>query len=133
MWCGGLLAVSGAIIGPDVGHFYAQQWSRGRERAGIRFTIGLALGLSTVYLIGSAGAAGVGAPTTESGISYELTMAALIVSTCAYVGYTAWDIATVPGSVREHNTSIIKTGQLHFFPRLDIHNKRYGLSLVYHF
>jgi hypothetical protein len=133
MWCGGLLAVSGAIIGPDVGHFYAQQWSRGRERAGIRFTIGLAMAISAGAFALGAVEAGVGPPTTDGGISYELTLAAIIVSTCAYVGYTAWDIATVPGSVQEYNNSILERGQLHFYPYLDIRNKKYGLSLAFNF
>lgn len=131
LWTGGLLAVSGAVVGPDIGHFYAHKWSRGRERAGIRFTIGLALGLSTGYLIASAGTAGVGAETNQ--IEYNLIMGTIILSGCAYSVYTIWDIATVPRSVREYNESIIETNKLHIIPRFDITSERYGLSLVYTF
>ncbi|MDH4212123.1 MAG: hypothetical protein OEV79_11820 [candidate division WOR-3 bacterium] len=133
MWCGGLLAASGAILGPDAGHFYAQQWSKGGERAGIRFTIGLAMMLSASYLVVGGIAGSLGASTSEDGTAHDLSYSILILSTAAYVGYTVWDIATVPGSVREYNSSITKSDQLNFCPYLDVPNGKYGLSLVYNF
>jgi uncharacterized membrane protein len=130
MWTGGLLAVSGAIVGPDIGHFYAQKWARGRERAGIRFTIGLALGLSTAYLMA-------GAMTWDQGETNQtadkIMYGAWILSGCGYIVYTIWDIATVPCSVHEYNKSIVELNKLHISPRIDIVSKKCGLSLVYTF
>jgi hypothetical protein len=130
-WCGGLLAVSGAVIGPDVGHFYAQQWALGRERAGIRFTVGLAFGLSMGYVIASAGAAGLGGETSQT--EYKIAMGTMIVSGCAYLVYTIYDIATVPASVHKYNKSLSKSNKMHIIPRFDVIGQKYGLSVVCNF
>ena len=132
MWCGGLLVASGAILGPDAGHFYAEQWSKGGERAGIRFTIGLVMTASFGAIVIGGIAGGLDPSTSENGIS-NLTWPVFLLSSAAYVGYTLWDIATVPGSVREYNDSITESGHLHFRPYLDVPHEKYGLSLVYNF
>lgn len=111
-----ILAISGIIVGPSTGHFYAGQWRRGLTTSAIRV---------------GAGAAGLllGLVLQENFEDYGTQFAVMIPVGCIVVGTAIYDIFTVPNSVlkynREHNLLLL--------PELNFKDKRYGINIVYRF
>jgi hypothetical protein len=117
---GGYLAIVGFAVGPSTGHYYADQWNRG-----LLFT-GLRCGIGVLAILGGTAASGGGStPGPEVVFAYAGTIGVLVV--------TIIDVASVPKSVREYNESLKTAGAIHFIPRIDLKNERYGISVVYHF
>ena len=116
------LAAVGVIVGPSVGHFYANQWGRGLKSAGLRagiITVPVAL-LMWADVSQDLGKLGIGLLT-------------LIPTVGILAGLTINDIVTAPSSVRKYNESIGKTGNVYLMPRINMEEESYGLSIVYNF
>lgn len=114
----GILAISGIIVGPSAGHFYAGQWGRGLATSAIRVGAGAVI-LQLALDIGEK------MPFED----YSPDIAIMIPFGCIAVGTVIYDIFTVPNSVskynREHNWMLQ--------PELDFKDKRYGINIVYRF
>jgi hypothetical protein len=120
-----LLSVSGIIIGPSVGHFYAGNTSRGLKSTCFRAVSGGA------FLLSSGGILSVVNDASFGNVELYITIA--IVSGLATVGSVVLDIWTCPSSVEKHNKLIREQSGLYFSPEIDIKDESYGFSLSYRF
>jgi len=116
------LSATGIIVGPSVGHFYANQWSRGLKSAGLRAGI---IAVPVALLIW-------GDVSQDLG-KLLLVFLTSIPATGILAYLTINDIATAPSSVRKYNESIDKMGNVYFVPKIDIKEESYELSVVYCF
>ncbi len=113
--------VSGVIVGPSVGHFYAGNYMRGFVSVGLR-----------------AGIAGLGflgvVETYSSDIGGAIICAVIGGVTCiALLASGIYDIWTCPDAVRKYNKSVRGYGGLYLAPEINIENESYGLTLGYSF
>ncbi len=115
-----VLSLSGFIIGPSAGHFYAENSARGYKSIGLR----------TVFTLVGAGAA---ISAISSAPDMEAGATIFIASGICILGSVAYDIFTCSNSVEKYNQSIRDQGGLYFSPEIDIQNESYGLSLSYRF
>jgi hypothetical protein len=120
-----VLSLSGFIIGPSAGHFYAGNSARGYTSMGLR----------TVFTLVGAGAAltGFGSLIHEDYSSAKAGVTLAIASGICILGSAAYDILTCPQSVEKYNQSIRDQGGLYLTPEIDLTNESYGLSLSYRF
>ena len=120
-----LLSVSGFVIGPSAGHFYAENSARGKQSIGLR----------TVFaLVGAAGAfTGIANMMHEDFDAAKTGATIAIASGICILGSAAYDISTCPQSVEKYNQSIRDQGSLYFSPEINLKEERYGLSLTYRF
>ena len=120
-----LLSVSGIIVGPSVGHFYAGNTKRGLMSAGFRTVSGGAFILSSGALLGSVSG-------TRFGNEGTYTVIAIVsgLSTLSSIVFDIWDC---PISVEKYNKSIRDYGGFYLAPEVDIKDESYGLSLTYRF
>ncbi len=120
-----ILTVSGVIIGPSAGHFYAGNTARGFKSAGFRAISGGAFLLSSCGVLSVVNDASFG--------NVELYFAFAIVSGIATVGSVLFDIWTCPSSVGKYNRSVRDYGGFYLAPEVDIKDESYGLSIGYRF
>lgn len=115
----------GTILGPSVGHFYAEQSGHALWGIGIR-ALGIGAGIATMR-------AGYGKKT----IFDEPENSGLVLTGLGLLGvtgvYMLYDIFEASSSVRKYNESIKKTDNVYFVPKIDLKEENYGLSLVYYF
>jgi hypothetical protein len=124
-WGSLIISVSGIVIGPSVGHFYAGNTKRGLMSAGLRT-------VSTgAFLWSSGGLLGV-AHDVNFG-NEELYLWVALASGITTFGSIVFDIWTCPNSVEKYNKSIRDQGGLYLTPEIDLTNESYGLSLSYRF
>lgn len=119
------LCVTGVIVGPSVGHFYAGNYMRGFASMGLRAGIAGAgiLGIAKFY-------------TTEYDKEMEAAIICTAIAGVACIGILAsgiYDIWTCPNSVEEYNKSIQKYGGFYLAPRINLIDESYGLTLGYSF
>ncbi len=114
------LSLSGLVIGPSVGHFYAEQWSRGFTTAGIR----LGLGVVTVYTVATA----LG-PGEDMWDAFGNIVLATGAAGIAIISHAMWDIAQTEKSVRKYNERI----KFEVQPEIDLQEGKYGIGVVYRF
>jgi len=122
------LLISGIVIGPSVGHWYAGQYSRGWLTAGLRLGIGLSGAVTFGMLVLT--------PLMQNDIErVHLTPGWIVFYTtsCILTCSMIYDIASVPKSVRKYNESIGYSSNLQFVPDIDAKNKSCRLSVVYQF
>lgn len=120
-----ILTVSGIIIGPSAGHFYAGNTKRGFMSAGFRAVSSGAFIISGGALLGSVSGSRFGNEGTYAVIA--------IVSGVATVGSVIFDIWTCPNSVGKYNRSVQDYRGFYLSPEIDIKDESYGLSLSYRF
>ena len=120
-----VLSLSGFIVGPSAGHFYAENKGRGQQSMGLR----------TVFaLVGVAGAfTGIANLTHEDFDAAKAGATIAIASGICILGSAAYDVSTCPQSVEKYNQSIRDQGYLYFSPEINLKEERYGLSLSYRF
>lgn len=119
------LCVTGVLVGPSMGHFYAGNYMRGAASIGLRAGIAglgflLVVGVMSSYgiddiggaIIGTAIIGGAGIGILASGI---------------------YDILTCPDAVRKYNQSIRDQSGLYLAPRINLTENSYGLTLGYSF
>lgn len=114
----GMIA-GGLIVGPSMGHLYANQWGRGCVGIGSRVLVG---GITAYWLC-----------AISSIDSEDLSGAAFIgLAGCATtLGLILWDISEVPHSVRKHNMAVEKSNSIDLQPMIG--KDRCGLMVVYRF
>jgi len=120
-----LLSVSGIIVGPSVGHFYAGNTSRGLKSIGFRAVSGGAFILSSCGILSVVNDVSFG--------NVELYIGTAIVSGIATVGSVIFDIWTCPNSVEKYNRSVRDCRGFYLSPEIDIKDESYGLSISYRF
>jgi len=120
-----ILTVSGIVIGPSAGHFYAGNTRRGFMSAGSRAISGGAFILSSGALLGSVNGSRFGNEGTYAVIA--------IVSGLSTFGSIVFDIWTCPNSVEKYNRSVRDYRGFYLSPEIDIKDESYGLSLSYRF
>lgn len=120
-----VLSLSGFIIGPSAGHFYAENSARGN----------ISMGLRTVFaLVGGAGVlTGFANLCSEDFGAAKGGATIAVASGICILGSAAYDILTCPQSVEKYNQSIRNQGGLYLTPEIDLTNESYGLSLSYRF
>ena len=102
-----LPAFTGIVMGPSMGHFYAEQWGHGFRTVGVR------LGICALGCMGMGLAAGTGG---------EIALGAL-------VAHALWDIAQAEKSAYKYNENIT----IRIQPEINLKEKRYGIGFVYRF
>jgi len=120
-----ILTVSGIVIGPSAGHFYAGNTRRGFISAGFRTISGGAFLLSSCGILSVVNDVSFG--------NVELYIGIAIVSGIATVGSIVFDIWTCPNSVEKYNRSVRDYRGFYLSPEIDIKDESYGLSLSYRF
>lgn len=125
LWGSFIISVSGIIIGPSAGHFYAGNKSRGLKSIGFRAVS------SSAFLLSSCGVLSVVNDVSFGNV--ELYIAIAIVSGVATVGSVVFDIWTCPNSVEKYNRSVRDYRGFYLSPEIDLTNESYGLSLSYRF
>ncbi len=117
------LIISGLLIGPSAGHFYAQQWGQGFK------TIGVRVGLGFGVLLTSATIASKFIDPTEDIISNVAAASCLAIAGVAVAAHGIYDITTTPKSVRKYNEKL----NPELKPEINLRDQRYSLGLVYRF
>lgn len=120
-----VLSVSGLIIGPSAGHFYAENSARGQKSMGLRTVFAL-VGVGGV-LTGLANLCSEDYSAAKGGATIA------VASGICILGSAAYDILTCPQSVEKYNQSIRNQGGLYLTPEMYLTNESYGLSLSYRF
>jgi len=120
-----ILAISGVILGPSAGHFYAGNTKRGFMSVGFR-TVS-----TSAFLLSSGGVLSIINDASFGNV--ELYIAIAIVSGVATVGSVMFDIWTCPNSVKKYNRSVLDYRGFYLSPEVDIEDESYGLSLTYRF
>lgn len=118
-------SVSGIVIGPSVGHFYAGNTKRGFMSAGFRT-------VSTGVFLWS----GYGFLRVVSDLDFENTglyFWTAVVSGIVTTGSIVFDLWTCPNSVEKYNRSVSGYRGFYLSPEIDIKDESYGLSLSYRF
>jgi len=111
------------VLGPSLGHFYAEQPGRGIRGIMIRTSI-------------VAGATGFGYLATRDSDPDSrgfTVMGAILLGGLLSCAHGVYDICTTPSSVRKYNESLRYEAGLKLVPETDPLNEAYGLSLVYGF
>ncbi|KPK73226.1 hypothetical protein AMJ87_02420 [candidate division WOR_3 bacterium SM23_60] len=118
------LIAPGIIVGPSVGHSYANQWGRGLTTAGLRLGI-LGAGIIGLNL----------AVSEDDDISGRFGDALYVAAATilALSVHALYDIAVAQESARKYNESLKASGKALIIPRVDPKNKSCGVSLVYYF
>jgi hypothetical protein len=124
-WGSFAISVSGIIVGPSAGHFYAGNRSRGLKSIGFRAVSGGTFLLSSYGTFCSI--------FDENFENTELYFWIAIVSGVATVGSVVFDIWTCPNSVEKYNRSVRNYRGFYLSPEIDIKDESYGLSLSYRF
>ncbi len=123
-----LVSVSGIVVGPSVGHFYAGNTKRGLMSAGFR-----AISTGT-FLWSSFGLLSVVSDVHDANFENEdLYLWGTIISGAATFGSIVFDIWTCPNSVEKYNRSARDYRGFYLSPEIDIEHESYGLSLSYRF
>jgi len=120
-----VLSLSGFIIGPSVGHFYAGNSARGKQSMGLRTVFAL-VGVGGTFM-------GLANLQHEDFDAAKAGATIAIASGICILGSSAYDIITCPQSVEKYNQSIRDQGSLYFSPEIDLKNESYGLSISYRF
>ncbi len=118
------LMVPGIIVGPSVGHFYANQWRRGLITTGVRLGI---LG---------AGIIAFNVAVSDDEDSWDEFGDALSVGGITIIALTVhalYDIAVAQESTKKYNESLKTSGKAFIIPRIDPKDNRCGVSFVYCF
>lgn len=113
--------LSGVLIGPSAGHFYAQQWSRGLTSVGVRSGIA-AIGLFASFTAATAA-------TLSDDFSGSGGTAAFLVTSGIVVALGVGDVISTPESVRKYNRQL----KLQLKPEYDPMHKRFGIGVAYRF
>jgi hypothetical protein len=119
-----VLCITGVIVGPSAGHFYAGDYMRGFGGIGLR--------------AGIAGLGFLGVVKTYTSDSDDMAKAIIgtVIAGTAGIGILAsgiYDIWTCPDAVYKYNQSISNSGGLYLSPEINITEKSYGLTLGYSF
>ncbi|MCK4321270.1 hypothetical protein KAX08_01990 [candidate division WOR-3 bacterium] len=117
-----IISASGAVIGPSIGHLYAERWGRGLATIGLRIGLG-SLGAGIVFY----------EITTESNFESKTAVLLFTATSIPFVCSMIYDIYTAPSSARKYNESIGKTGNVYLMPRFNTKEESYGFSVVYCF
>jgi hypothetical protein len=113
--------VTGIIVGPSVGHFYAGNYMRGFA------SIGLRAGIAGLGFLGVA-------ETYSSDIGGAIICTVIGGVTCiAVLASGIYDIWTCPDAVQKYNESVRNHGGLYLTPDIDLSHKSYGIRLLYGF
>ncbi len=119
------LCITGVLVGPSVGHFYAGNYMRGFASIGLRAGIA---GLGFLVVVGVISSYGI------DDIGGAIIGTAVIGG--AGIGILAsgiYDIWTCPDAVEKYNQSIRDQGGLYLAPRINLTENSYGLTLGYSF
>jgi hypothetical protein len=115
-----LPAITGLVIGPSIGHFYAEQWGHGFKTVGVR------LGICVL------GYTGMTLDRRSNANFWDAFHNELLVGTIAagaLIGHALWDIAQAEKSAYKYNESI----KIQIQPDINLKEKRYGIGFVYRF
>lgn len=115
------LCVTGVIVGPSMGHFYAGNYRRGFASIGLRAGI---VGLGFLGFVGAYSS------DVEGAIACAIICGATGIALLASGIYDIW---TCPDAVEKYNQSVRGYGGLYLAPEINLTEKSYGLTLRYSF